>query len=181
MRGRPTSDDADAASRAMVTEHLLPNGATSTGSGDKQLHWLREAGVAPMALPATSASNSKPNRGRLHLAATFVSLSSFMWGYGAAVLNVCIVPDAVGSLLAELNLSIAEQETATALVVVGALVAALTTSGLGDHLGHKRTILLSNLFYIAGALVCALATSKTAIFVGRFCIGYACVGSWSSC
>lgn len=178
--GRSADNDdvaaAAASSRARMTERLLPNGAG--GGDDKQLHWLREASVAPMAARASRANCKLTDppvaRGRLHLAAALVSLSSFMWGYGAAVLNVCIVPDAVGSLLVDLNLSIAEQETATALVVVGALVAALATGGVGDFLGHKRTILANNIFYIAGAVVCALATSKTVIFVGRFCIG--CVG-----
>lgn len=163
----------------MMTERLLPT--TASGSDDKQLRWLREASVTPMGSTTASSSNgsaptaaSVPSQqGELQLAAVLIALSSFLWGYGVAVLNVCIVPDAIGSLLAEINLSTSEQETATALVVVGALVSALTTGGIGERIGQKKTILANNVFYIVGGIVCALAMSKKAIFVGRFCIGYA--------
>ncbi|GAB9466463.1 Major facilitator superfamily [Globisporangium polare] len=161
----------------MMTERLLPT--TASGSDDKQLRWLREASVTPMGSTTASSSNgsaptaaSVPSQqGKLQLAAVLIALSSFLWGYGVAVLNVCIVPDAIGSLLAEINLSTSEQETATALVVVGALVSALTTGGIGERIGQKKTILANNVFYIVGGIVCALAMSKKAIFVGRFCIG----------
>lgn len=165
------------ASREMMTERLLPATAPSA-SDDKQLRWLREASVTPMdsSNNDNSASTGAPSvpsqQGKLQLAAVLISLSSFLWGYGVAVLNVCIVPDAVGSLLAEINLSTSEQETATALVVVGALVSALTTGSIGERIGQKKTILANNVFYIVGGIVCALATSKKAIFAGRFCIGY---------
>lgn len=169
-----------------MTERLL---ADNRGADDKQLRWLHEASVAPIASsvaaktknaggnnnsnnPKSSLPAAARQYGRLHLASVLISLSSFMWGYGAAVLNVCIVPDAVGSMLHEINLSTSEQETATALVVVGALVSALATGGIGERIGQKKTILANNVFYIVGALVCALALSKTAIYIGRFCIGY---------
>lgn len=165
-------------SRDMMTERLLP----ATASDDKQLQWLREASVAPMSSTTNTTNISRDSapadasvptqQGKLQLAAVLIALSSFLWGYGVAVLNVCIVPDAIGSLLAEINLSTSEQETATALVVVGALVSALTTGGIGERIGQKKTILANNAFYIVGGIVCALATSKKAIFAGRFCIGY---------
>lgn len=167
------------ASRDTMTERLLP----ATASDDKQLQWLREASVTPMGSASipnntnTSSGSALANvgvpsqQGKLQLAAILIALASFLWGYGVAVLNVCIVPDAVGSLLAEINLSTSEQETATALVVVGALVSALTTGGIGERIGQKKTILANNVFYIVGGIVCALATSKKAIFIGRFCIG----------
>ncbi|KAF1328275.1 Major facilitator superfamily, partial [Globisporangium splendens] len=165
--------DSAAAARDMMTERLLP-------ADDPQQHsWLRDASVVPVG-PSSSSSNAKvaPSRntrdgshGRLQLAAILISLSSFLWGYGAAVLNVCIVPDAVGSLLIDINLSTSEQETATALVVVGALVSAVVTGGIGERIGQKKTILANNVFYIVGGIVCALATTKKAIFLGRFCIG----------
>uniref|UniRef100_K3WG21 Hexose transporter 1 n=1 Tax=Globisporangium ultimum (strain ATCC 200006 / CBS 805.95 / DAOM BR144) TaxID=431595 RepID=K3WG21_GLOUD len=159
--------DSTAAAREMMTERLLP-------ADDPQQHsWLRD-------VPMDSSSNTKVaslrttrdgSHGRLQLAAILVSLSSFLWGYGVAVLNVCIVPDAVGSLLIDINLSTSEQETATALVVVGALVSAVLTGGIGERIGQKKTILANNVFYIVGGIVCALATTKKAIFLGRFCIG----------
>ncbi|GMF09466.1 unnamed protein product [Phytophthora lilii] len=112
-------------------------------------------------------------RGQLRLAAWLVSISSFMWGFGAAVLNVCIVPDAVGSLLVDINLSTEEQERATALVVIGCVLSALTTGGVGARVGQKKTILGNNVLYIVGGAVCALATSKRELYAGRLLIGLA--------
>ncbi|KAL4087252.1 hypothetical protein PRIC1_013149 [Phytophthora ramorum] len=111
--------------------------------------------------------------GQLRLAAWLVSISSFMWGFSAAVLNVCIVPDAVGSILVDINLSTEEQELATALVVVGCVLSALTTGGVGARVGQKKTILANNVLYIVGSAVCALATSKRELYAGRLLVGLA--------
>lgn len=145
---------------ADMTEKLLPSSAEVSLKGTN----IKRAVAAGLSPPLQMR--------RLQLAALLVALSSFLWGYGVSVLNVCIVPDAVGSLLAEINLSTHEQETATALVLIGAVLTALTTGGIGDRVGLKKTLLVNNLLFIAGAIVCALATSKKAIFVGRFLIGY---------
>lgn len=146
---------------ADITEKLLPS------SPEVSLKGMNGKGAAAV------AGRSPPlQMRRLQLAALLVALSSFLWGYGVSVLNVCIVPDAVGSLLAEINLSTHEQETATALVLIGAVFTALTTGGIGDRVGLKKTLLVNNLLFIAGAIACTLATSKKAIFVGRFLIGY---------
>ncbi|GMF24957.1 unnamed protein product [Phytophthora fragariaefolia] len=134
--------------------------------------------------PKSSASSGAPARpvsspvgcgssGQLRLAAWLISISSFMWGFSAAVLNVCIVPDAVGSLLVDINLTTEEQERATALVVVGCVLSALTTGGVGARVGQKKTILGNNVLYIVGGAVCALATSKRELYVGRLLIGLA--------
>ncbi|CAH0520052.1 unnamed protein product [Peronospora belbahrii] len=111
--------------------------------------------------------------GQLRLAAWIVSISSFMWGFGAAVLNLCIVPNAVGSILVDINLTTTEQERATALVVVGCLFSALLTGGVGARVGLKTTILVNNVLYIIGSTVCALATSKHELYIGRLLVGLA--------
>ncbi|TMW56617.1 hypothetical protein Poli38472_006627 [Pythium oligandrum] len=122
----------------------------------------------------TGETPAGKTKNQLQLSAWLIALSSFLWGYGVSVLNVCIVPDAVGSLLTEINLSTHEQETATALVLVGALVSALASGTIGDRFGLKTIILVNNVFFILGGALCAMATGKTTIFVGRFFIGLAC-------
>lgn len=147
-----------------MTERLLPKESAAAGA------WTSaSAPAATVVMPPASSDDGRTRH--LQLAAWLVSLSSFMWGFGSGVLNVCIVPDAIGSLLIDINLTTAEQETATALVVIGAMVSAVTTGGVGDRIGLKKTILLNNAFFVAGGVVCALATSKRTIFVGRFLIG----------
>jgi MFS family permease len=132
--------------------------------------------VASLMSSSTSATKSPPNAGKnqLTLTACLIALSSFLWGYAVSVLNVCIVPDAVGSLLVDINLTTEEQETATALVLVGALLSALLSGGLGQRMGLKTVVLLNNVFFLAGGAACALAVTKRAIFLGRFSIGLAC-------
>uniref|UniRef100_A0AAV1T1D5 Hexose transporter 1 n=1 Tax=Peronospora matthiolae TaxID=2874970 RepID=A0AAV1T1D5_9STRA len=127
----------------------------------------RSGGPVTTSVAPCSRTNS------LYLAAWLISISSFMWGFSAAVLNVCIVPDAVGSLLVDINLSTVEQERATALVVVGCLVSAVTTGGAGARVGLKTMILGNNVLYLAGSASCALATSKNMLYVGRLLLGLA--------
>lgn len=150
-----------------MTEQLLPSSAPAEPSG-----WF-SCGSNPSGAAVVIARPEDGRTRHLLLAAWIIALSSFMWGYGAGALNVCIVPDAVGSLLIDINLSTAEQETATALVVIGAVVSAVTTGSVGDHIGLKKTILLNNAFFVAGGIICALATSKQAIYIARFLTGYA--------
>ncbi|ETI47881.1 hypothetical protein PPTG_10938 [Phytophthora nicotianae INRA-310] len=128
-------------------------------------------GSAPVRSAASPVGCGQTDR--LRLAAWLVSISSFMWGFSAAVLNVCIVPDAVGSILVDINLSTEEQERATALVVVGCVLSALTTGGIGARVGQKKTILINNVLYIIGGAICALATSKRELYAGRLLIGLA--------
>ena len=137
-------------------------------------------GLIPAAAAATAAAvagqsstfqDRSQGSGRLQLAGSLISLSSFLWGYSVSVLNVCLVNNAKGSLLVDINLTTDEQETATALVLVGAALAALTTGGWGSKLGYRRIILCNNVLYIVGGVLCALATTKKQIFGGRFCIG----------
>ncbi|CEG49417.1 major facilitator superfamily [Plasmopara halstedii] len=90
---------------------------------------------------------------RLRLAAWLISISSFMWGFSATVLN--------------------EQELATALVVVGCVLSAVISGGVGARIGQKKTILINNILYVIGGALCALATSKRELYAGRVITGLA--------
>ncbi|KAL0585744.1 hypothetical protein ABG067_004467 [Albugo candida] len=111
---------------------------------------------------------------RLTCIGSLVAISSLLWGYTFTVLNVCILPNAIGSILNSLRLETEEQERATGLVLVGALVAAFSTGDLAERISLRRLILLNNVFFVIGALLCALANSKMELFSGRLCIGIAC-------
>lgn len=118
-------------------------------------------------------SSGSDRTGWLRPAARLISISSFMWGFSATALNVCIVPNATGSLLIDINLSTKEQELATSLVVIGCVLSALASGGVGAHLGQKKVILGNNVLYIIGGAICAVATSKNELYVGRLLIGLA--------
>ncbi|KAE9246326.1 hypothetical protein PF002_g6793 [Phytophthora fragariae] len=120
-----------------VNEKLLPKIEPIAPQRQRQRAGGRSPKIGGSGGSSGSARPSAPPVGcgrtsQLRLAAWLISISSFMWGFSAAVLNVCIVPDAVGSLLVDINLTTEEQERATALVVVGCVLSALTT---GDCLG----------------------------------------------
>ncbi|KAF4316616.1 hypothetical protein JM18_007386 [Phytophthora kernoviae] len=160
-----------------VTEKLLPNLEPESPRRQRQRAGERSAAAMKTNRTENSRSQSTPigcgYTGKLHLSAWLISISSFMWGFSISVLNVCIVPDAVGSILVEINLSTEEQERATALVVVGCVLSALTTGGIGAHVGQKKTILVNNILYVVGGALCALATSKRELYAGRLTIGLA--------
>ena len=111
---------------------------------------------------------------RLRLAALVTTLSSFVWGYSISVLNVCIVENAAGSLLIDINLNDNEKQLATALVLIGAWVGALLTDFPAERFGRKPVLLFTNALFLAGTLACALAVSKPALFAGRSLLGLAC-------
>ncbi|OQS03534.1 Major Facilitator Superfamily (MFS) [Thraustotheca clavata] len=119
-------------------------------------------------------STSSKSGGNLKLAAYLIALSSFLWGYGFSVLNVCIAEGATGSILVDFELSDAEIELASSLVLIGAWVSALLTASMADTYGRRNMLLINNVLFIAGALVCALAKTKGDIYIGRTLIGLAC-------
>ncbi|OWZ24075.1 Major Facilitator Superfamily (MFS) transporter [Phytophthora megakarya] len=160
-----------------IKEKLLPKIALMTPQHQRQpiggrSHTAAKSGGSDMARRAASPVGCGRTN-NLRLAAWLISISSFMWGFSTAVLNVCIVPDAIGSILVDINLTTEEQERATALVVVGCVLSAVTTGGVGARLGQKKTILGNNVLYIVGSAVCALATSKRTLYAGRLLVGLA--------
>ncbi|RHY08923.1 hypothetical protein DYB38_004700 [Aphanomyces astaci] len=110
----------------------------------------------------------------LRVAAYVIAFSSFLWGYGFTVLNVCIAENAKGSILLDFNLTDAEIELASSLVLIGAWFTAVATASLADTYGRRVVLLVNNVLFIVGALLCALATSKDTIYIGRTIIGFAC-------
>ncbi|RHY88424.1 hypothetical protein DYB37_007285 [Aphanomyces astaci] len=110
----------------------------------------------------------------LRVAAYVIAFSSFLWGYGFTVLNVCIAENAKGSILLDFNLTDAEIELASSLVLIGAWFTAVATASLADTYGRRIVLLVNNVLFIVGALLCALATSKDTIYIGRTIIGFAC-------
>ncbi|OQR87890.1 Major Facilitator Superfamily (MFS) [Achlya hypogyna] len=132
---------------------------------------LRETLLMSESPPPTRATSAGSN---LKLAAYLVALSSFLWGYGFCVLNVCIAENATGSILVDFALSDGEIELASSLVLIGAWVSALLTASMADTYGRRKVLLGNNVLFVAGALACALARTKGDIYIGRTIIGFAC-------
>ncbi|KAG9414949.1 Serine/threonine-protein kinase ht1 [Aphanomyces cochlioides] len=110
----------------------------------------------------------------LRVSAYVIAFSSFLWGYGFTVLNVCLPKDEQGSILRDFNMTEGEIELASSLVLIGAWFSAVTTASLGDKYGRRAVLIANNVLFIVGGLVCALTPTKDGIYVGRTIIGFAC-------
>jgi sugar porter (SP) family MFS transporter len=76
------------------------------------------------------------------------------------------------------GLSSFQQELVTSLLLVGAVVGALTAGRVSDWIGRRLTVLITALVFIVGVLLAAFTPTYPVLLVARFIIGLA-VGSAS--
>ncbi|TFJ81668.1 hypothetical protein NSK_006919 [Nannochloropsis salina CCMP1776] len=111
---------------------------------------------------------------RLWASAFTIGLSSLLFGYSLACLNTVITcsstPCPKGSILTDLNLSLEEQQLATAMTIIGAMLGGLFASYPNDHFGRRKSLLFNNIFFLIGGVLTAIA-SLDSILVGRFLLG----------
>jgi MFS family permease len=48
----------------------------------------------------------------------------------------------------------------------------LVGSKLSENYGRRKCILVNNLFFVAGSLMCAFGNDKYILFIGRFITGF---------
>jgi MFS family permease len=63
-----------------------------------------------------------------------------------------------------------DAQLATSLIVAGAWIGCLLGSKPSELKGRKFTLLVNNVFFVAGAVLTALG-NKPSLFVGRFVLG----------
>ncbi|GAB5031859.1 sugar transporter [Nannochloropsis oceanica] len=111
---------------------------------------------------------------RLWASAFTIGLSSLLFGYSLACLNTVITcpskPCPKGSILTDLDLSLEEEQLATAMTILGAMIGGLFASYPNDHWGRRKSLLVNNVFFIVGGVLTAI-TSLDSILVGRFLLG----------
>ncbi|HEY6494177.1 MAG TPA: sugar porter family MFS transporter, partial [Trebonia sp.] len=76
------------------------------------------------------------------------------------------------------GLSSFQQELVTSLLLVGAVVGALTAGRISDRLGRRLTVLITALVFIVGVMLAAFTPTYPVLLVARIIIGLA-VGSAS--
>ena len=103
------------------------------------------------------------------VAAAITALGGLLFGYDTGVVS--------GALLFLKNdfggLSSFQQELVTSLLLVGAMVGAVTAGRVADAVGRRKTILGTALIFIAGVLLAAFAPTFWTLIVARFVIGLA--------
>lgn len=120
------------------------------------------------------------------LAAGFVGLQSFLFGYVFSCLNSCLVTGnnnsgsdcfhnndsscPKGTIYNDLNLTTTEASMITSAVVLGAWVGCLIGDKPSERYGRKVTLLGNNLFFIAGAAM-SCSGNFYALLFGRLVSG----------
>jgi len=96
-----------------------------------------------------------------------VILAGALFGYDQGVIS-----GALDGIKKQFGLSAFLTEMVTSWVTLGALVGSLAGGDLADRLGRKKTILISGVLFVAGALVESAAPDVATLVGGRFLVGF---------
>ncbi|TVU50048.1 hypothetical protein EJB05_01402 [Eragrostis curvula] len=94
------------------------------------------------------------------------SMTSVLMGY-----NVGVMSGAQMFMVEDLGLSDRQIEVLSGVINVYSLVGALLAGWTSDRLGRRLTIVLSNVFFLIGALAMAVAGGYAVLMAGRFVAG----------
>ncbi len=102
----------------------------------------------------------------VYAAALFAALGGLLFGYDTGVISGALI-----FIRKDFALTVFRQELVVSVVLVGAAVASLTGGRLADRIGRRATLLATAIIFIAGAALCALATSVAMLVIGRLIVG----------
>jgi MFS transporter, SP family, galactose:H+ symporter len=88
-------------------------------------------------------------------------------------LDVGVISGAEGFIQKDFKVSDDAIQLIVSSLLWGAAVGALFSGVLSSHLGRRRTILISAVNFIIGAILCAIAPSEHILIVARFILGLA--------
>jgi sugar porter (SP) family MFS transporter len=113
-------------------------------------------------------------RRHVALSAAITALGGLLFGYDTGVVSgaLLFVKKDFGGL------SEFQQELVTSLLLVGAVVGALTAGRVADRIGRRPTVLITAAVFVVGVLLAALTPTYPVLLVARIIIGLA-VGSAS--
>ena len=108
------------------------------------------------------------NAGYVYLICGCASLGGLMFGFSTAVISGAISP-----VKMHFALTPAEVGWAVSSIIAGATVGALVAGSIAEKIGRKASLFLSALVFIATSLLCSLADSFEAFWLGRLMCGFA--------
>jgi sugar porter (SP) family MFS transporter len=82
-----------------------------------------------------------------------------------------VIAGALVFLIPDFQLSAADQGMVVSIILLGGLAGALVAGRMADNLGRKRTIEVSSLLLILGAVMIVLCESYSILLLGRFLTG----------
>ncbi|CAN6338435.1 unnamed protein product [Urochloa humidicola] len=130
---------------------------------DAEAPLLAAKPVAAAPAPAPVKRNKYP-----FFCAVLASMTSILTGY-----NVAVMSGAQIFMAEDLGVSDAQIEVLSGVINLYSLAGALLAGWTSDRLGRRLTIVLANVFFLAGPLCMALAGGYNALMVGRFIAGIA--------
>src|SRR5215831_13590492 len=101
-----------------------------------------------------SAAKQTSGKGFVLVAAVFAALGGLLFGYDTGVISGALI-----FIKSQFHLSIFHQELVVSVVLIGAAAGALSGGRLADAFGRRRMLLVTALIFVAGAIVCATASS----------------------
>ncbi|XP_066336001.1 polyol transporter 5-like [Miscanthus floridulus] len=120
-----------------------------------------DGAAAPML--ASSANSGKPRWNMYAFAcATLASMTTTLMGY-----NLALMSGAQLFIRQDLGLSDAQIEVLAGSINVFMLMSILAAGWAADLLGHRGTLVLANVFLMAGALAMSLGSSYSALMAAR--------------
>ncbi len=97
---------------------------------------------------------------------TAAAFGGFLFGYHTAIISGALI-----FLTPSFQLSIIEQGMVVSIILIGALIGALSAGALADRMGRKKTMALTSFLFIIGATTIALSDSYMVLLWGRFISG----------
>lgn len=104
--------------------------------------------------------------GFVYLATICAALGGLLFGYDTGVIS-----GAVLFITKQFSLSVFPTELVVAVVLLGAAAGALSGGRIADWLGRRRTLLITSIIFIVGAIICAFAGSLHVLIAGRLIVG----------
>jgi sugar porter (SP) family MFS transporter len=102
----------------------------------------------------------------VYACAFIAALGGLLFGYDTGVIS-----GAVLFITKQFALAVFPQELVVAVVLVGAAFGALAGGRLSDRIGRRRSLLVTSVIFIVGAVICAAAGSLKMLIAGRVVVG----------
>jgi sugar porter (SP) family MFS transporter len=99
---------------------------------------------------------------------SIAALGGLLFGYDTGVISGAII-----FIQKSFTLTTDMQELVVSVVLIGAMLGAVTAGGVTDAIGRRNTLIAAGLIFAVGALISAFATGVPMLIIGRFIVGIA--------